>query len=99
MVATTSSYLQLSELDLNDINMDKSGFGFQNCLPYCNTKYCVALFTRELGNRTGVHAYALCPGIVDTPINNPDNFAGSTKLFYRFALSTGASTADQVSLF
>ncbi|XP_037037133.1 retinol dehydrogenase 11-like isoform X3 [Bradysia coprophila] len=97
IVVTLSSYLLLSKLDLNDINMDKSGFGFKNSLPYCNTKYCLALFTRELGRRTKAHAYALCPGIVDTPINNLDNFSGTLRFFYRIALRTGASSANEAA--
>lgn len=99
VVSLVSSYLLLSEFDLNDINMDKSGLGWHNSLPYCNTKYCISLFTRELGRRTGVNSYALCPGIVDTPINNLDNFASHLKVFYRLALSAAASTANEVFLF
>ncbi|KAJ6636427.1 Retinol dehydrogenase 12, partial [Pseudolycoriella hygida] len=97
IVITTSSYLLMSELDLDDINMDKSGFGFENCLPYCNTKFCLALFTRELGRRTGINAYALCPGMVDTPINNLDNIGTGLKFFYRMALSTCSSTANEAA--
>lgn len=86
----------LEQLDIDDLHMDKSGLGVHNSLPYCNTKYCVALFTREIARRTGVNSYALCPGLVDTPINNLDNLQGSLKHFYRLALSIGASTASEV---
>lgn len=87
----------MSKLDLDDINMDKSGFGFENGLPYCNTKYCLALFTRELGRR-GINAYALCPGMVDTPINNLENISRGLKIVYRIATSAFITSADQVTL-
>lgn len=86
----------MSELDLDDLNMDKSGFGIGNSLPYCNTKFCLALFTRELARRTGLHAYALCPGMVDTPINNLQNIGKASQFFYRLATTSFSSTADEV---
>lgn len=60
----------MAKLDIDDLNMDKSKFSIRNCLPYCNTKFCLALFMKELGNRNGINTYALCPGTVNTPILN-----------------------------
>lgn len=87
----------MSDLDLDDINMDKSGFGFENMLPYCNTKFCLALFTRELARRTGLHAYAVCPGMVDTPINHLPNLSRTAKLGYRMA-NTYSISPDEVTV-
>ncbi len=46
--------------------MDTTRFGFLNFMPYSNTKCMLALFTKELGKRKGIKAYALCTGIVQT---------------------------------
>lgn len=48
--------------------MDKIAFGFQNCIPYCNTKFMLALFTKNLEKENGINAYALCPGSLNTNI-------------------------------
>ncbi len=88
----------MSELDIDDLNMEKSGFGFTNALPYSNTKFCLALFTRELVMRCGVNAYALCPGAVDTPIMHSGDTPASLKLLFRLQMSLIANTADQVYL-
>ncbi len=56
----------MSHLNIADLNMDTTTFGFQNSLPYSNTKCMIALFTKELGKRKGIKAYALCTGIVKT---------------------------------
>jgi len=71
VVSMSSSMQLLSHLDVDDLMMDKSGFGLENGLPYCNTKFCNALFTKELAKRvagTGIKTYALCPGLVNTRI-------------------------------
>lgn len=64
----TSSFLLMSQLNIDDLNMDTTKFGFLNCIPYSNTKCMLALLTKELGKQSGINTYALCPGIVNTPI-------------------------------
>ncbi len=58
----------MSQLNIADLNMDTTTFGFQNSIPYSNTKCMLALLTKELGKRNGINAYALCQGIVNTQI-------------------------------
>lgn len=87
-----------AELDVDDLNMEKSGFGLENGLPYCNTKFCLALLTRELTRRCGVHTYALCPGMVNTPITYANDNAPGLSIFYRLSRSTFSSSADQVNI-
>lgn len=66
----TSTFALMSQLDIDDLNMDRSRFGLQNMIPYSNTKCMEALFTKQLGKENGIHAYAVCPGIVDTSIHD-----------------------------
>ncbi|MBI1287073.1 MAG: SDR family NAD(P)-dependent oxidoreductase [Flavobacteriales bacterium] len=57
------------ELDLNDINFEKSGYG--GWKSYSRSKFCNILFTRELAKRlegTGITANAVHPGGVRTEI-------------------------------
>lgn len=89
----------MSELDIDDLNMDRSGFGLMNALPYCNTKYCLALFTRELGMRCSVKAYAVDPGAVDTPIMHAVDTPSYLKFLFRMQMSSIANTADEVYLY
>lgn len=86
----------MEELDLDDLNMDKSGFGLENGLPYCNTKYCLALFTKELAKRSQVHTYAFCPGMVNSAITTSKDVAPGLRLFYRLTMSTLSASPDQV---
>lgn len=95
IVSTASSFMLIAQLDIDDINMDKSGFGLENSLPYCNSKLCLALLTSELGRRCGLHAYALCPGLVNTPIIRI-NISTGMKWFYRITMSTLSVSADEV---
>ncbi len=87
----------MQEFDIDDINMDKSGFGLENGLPYCNTKFCLALFTKELAKYSSVHSYAYCPGIVNTPITNGKNVAIGLRFFYKISRSSLSVTADQAA--
>lgn len=87
----------MSQLDVDDLNMEKSGFGLENGLPYSNTKFCLALLTKELGRRCGVHAYALCPGMVNTPITTSKDIAPGLKLFYDMSRSTLSISPDEVN--
>lgn len=86
----------MQELDLDDINMEKSGFGLDNGLPYSNTKYCLALFNKELRKCNGVNSYAFCPGMVNTPIAYSEDVAPGLRLFYRLTMSWLSVTADEV---
>lgn len=88
----------LAELDIDDLNMDKSGFGLENGLPYCNTKFCLALLTRELARRSAVHTYAFCPGMVNTPITTSKDIALGLKIVYGTMRSSFSSSADQVNI-
>jgi len=57
------------ELDLNDINFEKSGYG--GWKSYSRSKFCNILFTKELSKRlegTGITANAVHPGGVRTEI-------------------------------
>lgn len=64
----SSSYLLISRLNIDDLNMDGIKFGLLNTIPYGNTKLMLAVLTKELAKQKGVNAYALCPGIVNTHI-------------------------------
>jgi len=101
-VVSMSSTMQLfSQLDLDDLNMDKSGFGLENGLPYANTKFCNALFTKELGKRvagTQIKTYALCPGIVNTTIYDSCTDRGK-KAFGLLMKPLGASPEEAASEF
>lgn len=100
IVSMASSFMLMSQLDVNDINMDKSGFGLEKGLPYCNTKFCLALLTRELSRRRfKVHSYALCPGMVNTAITSSSDVAPGIKLFYRITMSTLSLSADEVNFY
>lgn len=68
IVSLTSTFALMSQLNIDDLNMDKSRFGLQNFIPYSNTKCMIALFTKQLGQQNLVNAYAVCPGIVNTAI-------------------------------
>ncbi|XP_037037132.1 retinol dehydrogenase 12-like isoform X2 [Bradysia coprophila] len=97
IVSTTSTFMLMQELDLDDINMEKSGFGLDNGLPYSNTKYCLALLTKELGKRSGVNSYAFCPGMVNTPITHSPDVAPGLRFFYRITMSWLSVTADEAA--
>lgn len=70
IVSLTSTCMLASKLNIDDLNMDNTNFGFLNSLPYNNTKCMLALYTKELGKQLGVNAYAVCPAIVNTQIFN-----------------------------
>src|ERR1700744_2269588 len=88
--------LRLSKLNIDDLNMDKSGFGFQNCYPYCNTKLMLALFTQQLGKENGINTYAVCPGLVHTPMHR--NLPNVLDIVFRTSLPMFSSSADEVLL-
>lgn len=98
-VVSMSSTIQLmSQLDVEDLNMEKSGYGFENSLPYANTKFCLALFTKELGRRlsgSDVHTYALCPGLKDTNINK--NLPSVTDKLFGFFLKYWSFYPEQAA--
>lgn len=58
----------MHNFNINDLNMDNITFGFQNCMPYCNTKFMLALFTKYLETENNIKSYALCPGSLNTNI-------------------------------
>lgn len=96
IISTISSFMMMEQLDLDDINMVKSGFGLTNGLPYCNSKYCLSLFTKELAKRSPVHSYAFCPGVVNTNITVRD-VALILRLIYRITRSQLSVTAEEVN--
>ncbi|CAL8122098.1 unnamed protein product [Orchesella dallaii] len=73
IVNVSSSTMLVSNLKLDDLMMERvkepTRFLGISRLPYNNSKMANALFTKELARRlkgTGVNAYTVCPGIVNT---------------------------------
>ncbi|XP_059046020.1 retinol dehydrogenase 12-like [Achroia grisella] len=67
IINVSSLGYQFSNLDVNDLNMEKAPYNSR--ISYGNTKLCNILMTVELSNRlkgTAVTANSLHPGVVDT---------------------------------
>lgn len=88
----------IADLDMEDIMLSKaSSLGFQNSLPYNNSKLANSLFIMELGKRlagTDVNAYALCPGLVDTQVFR--NFTPFRKFYTKLNMFFAGLTPEQV---
>lgn len=98
-IVTVSSTNQLiAELDLDDLMLRKANnLGFQNSMPYNNSKLANSLFNLELGKRlqgTEVRAFALCPGLVKTEVFR--NFSPFRKFYTRMNLLFAGLTPEQV---
>lgn len=101
-IVTVSSTNQLiADLDFDDIMLRKSAdLGFQNSLPYNNSKLANSLFTLELGQRlhgTGVTTYALCPGLVNTQVFR--SFSPFRKFYTKMNLFFAGLTPEQVHMY
>lgn len=99
-IITVSSTNQLiADLDLDDLMLKKvENLGFQNSLPYNNSKLANSLFTMELAKRlegTSVNTYALCPGLVNTQVFR--SFTPFRKFYTRMNLMVAGLTPEQVS--
>jgi len=73
IVCVSSSIQLISNINMDDLALQNevTNFGFQNSLPYSNSKYANSLFAKELAKKlegTGVTTYSLCPGLVNTPL-------------------------------
>jgi NAD(P)-dependent dehydrogenase (short-subunit alcohol dehydrogenase family) len=72
VVVVSSTNQLIAELDLDDVMLERRrDFGFQNTIPYNNSKKANSLFAMELGRRlagTGVTTYSMCPGLVNTDV-------------------------------
>lgn len=59
----------MSNLDLDDLMMEKAqNLGLGNTMPYNNSKFANALFTKQLAKRGSIKAYSICPGLAKTEI-------------------------------
>ncbi|GBM12769.1 Retinol dehydrogenase 12 [Araneus ventricosus] len=68
IVNVSSAVYFLGKIYFDDINLDR---GYNRILAYGNSKLANILFTRELAKRlegTGVTAYCLHPGVIDTEL-------------------------------
>lgn len=75
-----------------------SSLGFQNSLPYNNSKLANSLFMMELSRRlqgTEVNTYSLCPGLVSTEVFR--NFTPIRKFYTRVNILFAGLTPEQVS--
>lgn len=102
IVTVASTALLVSNLDLDDIMMEKdkkptTSTGLTR-KPYNNSKLANALFTKELARRlqgSGVGAVALCPGIVKTDLFR--DYRGFGKLIAKMTVAMGGVSAKKVS--
>jgi len=68
VVTVSSTACVMSNLDLDNLMMENSGLGLGNTMPYNNSKFANALFTKELAKRQPIKAYSICPGLAKTEI-------------------------------
>jgi NAD(P)-dependent dehydrogenase (short-subunit alcohol dehydrogenase family) len=101
VISVTSTNQLIAELDLEDLMMENvTSFGFQNTLPYNNSKLANSLFIMELAKRlegTGVSAFSVCPGLVDTGCFR--NFTPFRKFYTDMNLLLVGLTPEQVRYF
>ncbi|CAL8087259.1 unnamed protein product [Orchesella dallaii] len=72
IITVSSTACVMSNIDLSDLMMEKAqNLGLGNTMPYNNSKFANALFTKELAKRMepfNVKAYSVCPGLAKTDI-------------------------------
>ncbi|ODN03818.1 Retinol dehydrogenase 11 [Orchesella cincta] len=97
IVNVSSTNQLIADLDLDDIMMRKAtSMGFQNSLPYNNSKLANSLFSMELSRRlygSEVTTYSLCPGLVATEVFR--NFSPFRKFYTKINLFFVGLTAEQ----
>lgn len=96
VVTVSSTACVMSNLDLDDLMMDKAAnLGLGNTMPYNNSKFANALFTKELSKRSGgmIKAYSICPGLAQTDIFR--NYSTGCRMFLN-AMSIFAIPIEKV---
>ncbi|CAL8087256.1 unnamed protein product [Orchesella dallaii] len=97
IVNVSSTNQLIADLDLDDIMLRKAtSLGFQNSLPYNNSKLANSLFSLELSRRlygSEVTSYALCPGLVQTEVFR--NFSPFRKFYTKMNILLFGLTAEQ----
>lgn len=99
IVTVTSTNQLIADLQLDDLMLERvENFGFQNTIPYNNSKLANSLFTKELGKRlvgSGVTTYSVCPGLVATDVFR--NFTPFRKFYTNLNILLVGLTAKQVT--
>ncbi|CAL8122132.1 unnamed protein product [Orchesella dallaii] len=103
IVNVSSSTICVSNLKLDDLMMERfkgptRSLGVSR-LPYNNSKQATALFTKELAKRlegTGVNAYAVCPGIVNTNVFR--DASPTEKLVTKITIALNGIPVEKASL-
>jgi len=71
IITVSSTAAVMSNLEVDNLMMADMGLGLGNTMPYNNSKFANALFSKELGKRlegTKVKTYAVCPGLARSNI-------------------------------
>jgi len=97
IISVTSTNQLIADLDMEDLMLERVGsFGFQNTLPYNNSKLANSLFAKELARRlagTGVTTYSVCPGLVATEVFR--NFTPFRKFYTKLNILLVGLSAEQ----
>lgn len=87
IITVSSTTSVMSNIDLNDLMMEKASLGLGNTMPYNNSKFANSLFNKALGKRlqgSRVKSYAVCPGLALSNIFQHYSTAG--KIFVGIGL-------------
>lgn len=99
VVTVSSTACVMSNLDLDDLMMNSAqNLGIGNTMPYNNSKFANALFTKELAKRyENITAFSVCPGLAQTQIFR--NYSSGVQKIINAILALGIPVEKVATIF